>query len=336
VAKLNPEGTQLLYATYLGGKGEDFVTGIAVDGAGHAYVTGWTASANFPTTEKAVGKALRGKTDAFVAKLSPDGSALVYATFLGGGGDEAGQGIAVDGAGHAYVIGKTTSQDFPTVSPLQARLAGQTDAFVVKLNSEGMVLLYGTYLGGKGEDYGLGIAVDGAGHAYVIGRTFSTDFPTVSPLQRANAGDSDAFIAKLNPTGSSLVYSTYLGGKSSDLGAGIAVDTQGNAFVTGSTYSTDFPTVNPIQSRNGYAYDAFVAAFDAAGRAFFSTYLGGEGYDWGHGIALGREGSVCVTGYTNSELFPTARPIQAKIAGDADAFVAKFKLTAPPPLTAAP
>jgi hypothetical protein len=186
---------------------------------------------------------LKGASDAFVAKLNPSGSALVYATFLGGSGYDAGQGIAVDGAGNAYVTGFTVSTDFPTANALQSRcnncsLAGgvpgqgvSSDAFVTKLNPAGSTLVYSTYLGGSGADTGSSIAVDPPGNAYVTGYTASKDFPTMNPLQANNAGGYDAFVTKLKADGSTLVYSTYLGGSDNDLGFAIAVDPAGSATV---------------------------------------------------------------------------------------------------------
>ncbi len=172
---------------------------------------------------------------------------LSYSTYLGGIGTDSGVGIAVDTAGNAYVTGQTDSTDFPTASPVQPALGGERDAFVTKLNAAGNALVYSTYLGGSGEDSGLGIAVDASGNAYVMGQTGSTDFPTASPIQAAHGGGlTDAIVTKLNAAGSALVYSTYLGGSANDLGGGIAVDASGNAYVTGFTGSTDFPTASPI------------------------------------------------------------------------------------------
>src|ERR1022692_2585480 len=241
VAKLNPTGSALVYSTYLGGSEWDRGNGIAVDGSGNAYVTGFTASTDFPAMNP-IQPVNGGGDDAFVAKLNPTGSALVYSTYLGGSGNDTGSGIAVDNSGNAYVAGYTSSTNFPTMSPLQlAYGGGDSDAFVAKLNPTGSALVYSTYLGGSGEDQGGGIAVDNLGNAYVTGGTGSTDFPTMNAAQATYGGDTDAFVAMLNPTGSALVYSTYLGGSSDDDGYGIAEDSAGNAYVTGGTGSTDFP-----------------------------------------------------------------------------------------------
>jgi Beta-propeller repeat len=188
---------------------------------------------------------------------------LVYSTYLGGSDYDVGQGIAVNSAGNAYVIGYTASTDFPTMNPMQPASGGPPDAFVAKLNPTGSALIYSTYLGGSQYGVGQGIAVNSAGNAYVTGTTASTDFPTMNPLQPAiggGGGSTDAFVTKLSPSGSALVYSTYLGGSGADSGYGIAVDSAGNAYVTGLTGSTNFPTMNPFQETfGGGSLDAFVS-----------------------------------------------------------------------------
>ena len=258
VTKLTPAGKALSYSTYLGGSGDDYAYGIAVDAAGSAYVTGETQSANFPTQSPYQATFQQGIRDAFVTKLTPAGTALVYSTYLGGSGPDAGYGIAVDGAGSAYVTGYTGSTNFPTRSPYLATHGGIEDAFVTKLTPAGNALIYSTYLGGMSHDWGCGIAVDGAGSAYVTGYTASPDFPTQSPYQATYGGSEDAFATKLTPAGNALVYSTYLGGSGEDWGEGIAVDGAGSAYVTGSTQSTNFPTQSPYQGTNQGYDDAFV------------------------------------------------------------------------------
>jgi hypothetical protein len=331
VAKLNATGSALVYSTYLGGGGNDFGSAIAVDTAGNAYVTGITDSTDFPTANP-LQAANGGNRDAFVAKLNATGSTLVYSTYLGGSNAENGTAIAADAAGNAYVTGWTQSPNFPTANPFQAAYTGGFNAFVAKLNSTGSTLVYSTYLGGSGgNDQTRGIAVDGAGNAYVTGNTNSTNFPAANPLQAAyGGGAADAFVAKLNPIGSALVYSTYLGGGGDDAGTGIAVDPAGNAYVTGNTDSSNFPTANPIQATyGGGSFDAFVAKLNAAGSALvYSTYLGGTNADGGYGIAVDSSGNAYVSGYTQSTDFPTANPIQAAFGGGSfDAFVAKVDTT---------
>jgi YVTN family beta-propeller protein len=314
----------LSYSTYVGGNGEDVGLGMAVDSSGDAYLTGHTSSINFPTMNP-IRSANAGGTDVFVSKLNAAGSALVYSTYLGGSSDDNGTAIAVDSSGNAYVTGQTRSTNFPTMNPIQVVNAGGADAFVAKLNAAGSALVYSTYLGGSNYDTIGGIAVDSSGNAFVSGLTASTNFPTMNPIQSANAGGYDAFVAKLNALGSALVYSTYLGGSDTENGYNIAVDSSSNAYISGITRSTNFPTVNPMQSANAGGWDTFVAKVNAAGSALvYSTYLGGSGDDLDEGFAVDSSGNAYVIGYTASTDFPTMNPIQAANAGGFDVFVAKI------------
>src|SRR5207248_2007708 len=229
----------------------------------------------------------------------------------------------------AYVAGLTGSTDFPTANPLQSKNAGSSDAFVSKLNASGSALIYSTYLGGSSSDFAFGIAVDAAGSAYVAGQTASTDFPTANAGQGKSAGNGDAFVAKLNASGSAFIYSTYLGGSGNDDANHIAVDSSGNAYVTGFTFSTDFPTANAIQSNKaGSVTNAYVTKLNASGSALlYSTYLGGSGSqgDDGNGIAVDAAGNAYVTGFTTSTDFPIVNAIQSKYGGgQTDAYVAKL------------
>src|SRR5713226_3034128 len=210
----------LVFSTYLGGTGSDSGNAIAIDASGNAYVAGDTESTDFPVANP-IQFAIAGRRNAFVTKLSPTGT-LVYSTYLGGGGQDSAFGIAVDGAGSAYVCGETRSSNFPTQAPLQALSAGGTDGFVAKLAPSGSQLVYSTYLGGSRNDHANAIAADATGAAYVAGDTTSTNFPVVAALQSTNAGRVDAFVSKLNPAGSALVYSTYFGGGNTDAAFGIA------------------------------------------------------------------------------------------------------------------
>ncbi len=264
MTKLNAAGNALVYSTYLGGSGWDSNRGgIALDASGNVYVTGQTRSTDFPTASP-FQASFAGVGDGFVTKLNAAGNALVYSTYLGGSDSDVGGAIAVDSAGNAYVAGDTRSTDFPTASPIQPALGGVAsgDAFVTKLNATGSALVYSTYLGGSGHEFAIvGIAVDTAGNAYVTAQTDSTNFPTASPIQAANAGNFDAFVTKLNAAGNALVYSTYLGGSGGfgDFGNRIAVDASGNAYVTGSTDSTDFPIASFQSTYGGGSFDAFIA-----------------------------------------------------------------------------
>jgi Beta-propeller repeat len=315
---------ELIYSTYLGGTGAEIGTSIAVDATGSAYLAGYTTSANFPTRNPAQTTNRGGNGDAFVAKLNPTGSALVYSTYLGGSGQDVAYGIAVDSAGSAYVSGSTTSTDFPTQNPEQAASGGAGDGFAAKLSPDGSTLDYSTYVGGTGADVANEIAVDHSGDAYVTGQTMSTNFPTQTPLQATNGGGEDAFVAKLTVAGA-LMYATYLGGSGDENSVAIDIDGAGNAYVTGSTTSTNFPTQTPEQGANGGGQDGFVAKLDAAGAALdYATYLGGTGQDAGNDIAVDSSGDAYIAGSTASTNFPTRSPQQPASGGGGDAFVTKL------------
>ena len=249
----------LSYSTYLGGSGEDYGRGIAVDASGSAYITGNTSSTNFPTTPGVFQTTRRGEYNVFVAKLNAAGTALAYSTYLGGSQDDYGYGIAVDSAGSAYIVGDTLSRNFPiTPGAFQTTDRGAANVFLTKLNAAGSALVYSTYLGGSGNDNGNGIAVDAAGNAYVTGAAGSSDFPTTAgafqTTNHASSRNRNAFVAKLNATGTALVYSTYLGGSNDDYGSGIAVDASGSAYVTGGAGSSNFPTTNYFGPPGGGAF----------------------------------------------------------------------------------
>jgi len=322
----------LVYSTYLGGSSFDQGNGIAVDTLGNAYVTGATASADFPTTTGAFDTSLSGSADAFVTKLDPTGSALVYSTYIGGSNFDQGTAIAVDTLGGAYVTGSTSSSNFPTTAGAFDTTFnfGGDDAFVTKLDPTGAMLVYSTYLGSSGEDMGFGIAVDSVGNAYVTGYTsFVSNFPTTTgAFDTTFNGSFDAFVTKLDATGSFLAYSTFLGGSGDDRGHGIAVDTFGNAYVTGSTSSSNFPiTAGSFDTTFNGGLDAFVTKLDATGSFLaYSTYLGGISFDQGNGIAVDILGNAYVTGSTGSFNFPTTGSAfdTTYNGGGRDAFVTKL------------
>lgn len=327
VSKINPAGTAIVYSTYLGGGLSDIGTAITVDSTGAAYVTGQTASLNFPLVGAIQGTNGGGVSDAFATKINAAGSALVYSTYLGGLDDDWGTGIALDNTGAAYVTGSTFSTNFPVVSPIQGTIGGSWDAFVTKINATGSAFSYSTYLGGAASDLGHDITVDSTGAAYVTGETSSLNFPVVSPIQGANGGGIDAFITGLNPAGTAYAYSTYLGGSGNDIGFGIARDGAGSVYVTGDTASTNFPLVSPIQGTfGGGLRDAFVSKINATGSAvIYSTYLGGSASDFGRSIAVDSIGSANVTGETASTDFPIVTPIQGAFGGGLDdAFATKI------------
>jgi hypothetical protein len=347
VTKLNVTGSALVYSTYLGGSSFGWGSGIAVDASGNAFVVGSTESGDFPTTPGALQATWGGGWDVFVSKLNAAGSALVYSTYLGGSGEDGAGGIAVDASGSAYVTGHTYSANFPiTPGAFQTMLSGTAAAFVTKLNASGSGLVYSTYLGGSGEDFAGGIALDASGNTYITGGTGSSNFPTTpGAFQTAYAGNGDAFVSKLNAAGSVLVYSTYLGGTTdSDSGIAIALDASGNAYVTGQTSSNNFPTT-PGAFQTTFAglwFDCFVTKLNATGAALlYSTYLGGSGTGQGNGIAVDASGNAYVAGPTSSADFPiTPGAFQTKYqaGGYFEPFVSKLSLGAfgsPGPVTTA-
>ena len=358
VAKIDPVKGQVIYNTYLGGRGDDFAQGIAVDNAGNAIVAGNTSSANFPVTKDAYSSTYKGAGgnrfhatgDAFLAKLNPTGNALIYSTYFGGSRDDAALSLAIDTTGAAYLTGFSYSTDLPTtVGVIQPKFAGgggnlsyehfdskapepiavTGDAFVAKFSPAG-ALVFSTYLGGSLDDLAIGIALDPSGNIYISGATLSSDFPTTPGAFQTKFGGhgtypndqffvitGDAFVAKLDLTGSKLLYSTYLGGSRDDFAIGLAVDATGAAYVTGFTSSVNFPTTAGAYSRtykgppklsellNFLAGDVFVTKLNPAGSQLaFSTLIGGVNDDGGTGVALDPQGNIFVSGFTNSADFP--------------------------------
>jgi len=418
ITKLTPDGTGLVYSTLLGGdKDSTAVAGtatnggnaIAVDGLGNAYVVGSTTAIDFPMAGAIIPQqTLAGKQDVFIAKLSADGSTLLYSTYLGGSDDEIGFAIAVDNLFGIYAAGQTKSNDFHVQLPLQGGNNGAIDGFVAKINPDGSLALssylggsdvdnatgvavdaahniyvsgitfssnfpttggaykqtcgtcpsgvqhvfvtairanlsaylYSTYIYGTQQDEADLIAVDGSSNAYIVGVTLSNDYPTTTgafqTTKKSASGSTSAFVTKLNPTGSALVYSTFLGGSGTNVGLGIAVDGSGNAYVTGKTTSTDFPTMGPSQPNLGGGADAFVTELNSSGSALlFSTYLGGtkdENAAPSAAIALDTQNppGIYVTGETASSDFPVIPgSFQTTYASGTDAFIVKYTPVAP-------
>jgi hypothetical protein len=331
VAKVNASGNGLVYCGYIGGGWDDVASGIAVDGSGNAYVTGWTLSMDFPTL---VGPYLTSHaniaqySEAFVTKVNASGTGLVYSGFVGGSFADKAAGIAVDGSGNAYLTGWTESEDFPTVSGPDLSFNGAQDAFVVKVSASGEGLVYSGFIGGLASDYGAGIAVDGSGNAYVTGSTSSyptEHFPvTVGPVLTF-WGETDAFVAKVNASGTGLVYCGYIGGTGVDAGAGVAVDPSGSAYVTGATDSGfHFPVKGgPDLVYNG-GNDAFIAKVAASGEELvYCGYIGGSGAEAGTAVAVDASGDAYVAGFTDSAAdFPVSGGPSVVHAGLKDAFLA--------------
>jgi hypothetical protein len=327
VTRLSSDAQSLSYSTFLGGMEQDSASDIAVDSSGQAYVTGFTYSSDYPTTNLSYDESHNGGKDVFVSKLSADGTSLIYSTFLGGWNNEEGKGITVDSTGNAYVVGHTYSTDFPTtVGAFSDSYDANIDTFVTILESDGSKLFSSTYLGGDSYDYGKDIALDGAGRIIVTGQTYSTDFPTTTGAFSTvhNGGGYDGFISAFNSTLSSLAWSSFIGGTNSDACRAIAVNSSGQAMVTGTTRSSDFPTTTGAydESHNG-SDDVFVATFTSAGDGLvYATFLGASSSDEGMAIAVDSSGKAYVTGYTYSASYPTTSGVfDSTINGDTDVFV---------------
>ena len=337
VFKLNATGNGLLYSTYIGGNSSEYGVGIAIDTSGRAYVTGYTQSMYFPTVS-AYDVSLNGHFDCFVLKLNSDGDQLLYSTYVGGAEYDKGYFISVDANYSAYVTGVTDSSDFPVVNAYDDSNNGGDDCFVFKLDASGNSLLYSTFVGGTVFDTGTSIALDQSFNAYVTGRTGSTNFPTANAYDDSHNGNMDCFVFKLNTTGNGLLYSTFVGGSVGtdapsvsysawDAGNSIAVDTIGNAFVTGYTQSIDFPTVNAYDSTFNGRVDCFVFKLNTEGNVLlYSTYVGGSYSDYGNEITIDSEGKVYVVGMTRSSDFPTVNAYDDSYNGDFDSFVFKLEI----------
>jgi hypothetical protein len=323
VTKLNPTGSGLIYSTFIGGINNDEANRMAVDKSGNVYIIGRTESFNFPITPGVLDTNLGGTSDAFVTKIHPSGTSLIYSSFLGGNGYEWGHGIKVDGSGNAFVTGATSSTNFPTtLMAYDVSLNGSTDAFVTKINSTCSVLIYSTYLGASSGDSGDAVAIDKNGYAYVLGSTYSSDFPTTPGAYRRTRADlydyfNDIFVTKLNPAGSALIYSTYYGSYEGDYGEEIVVDGFGNAYFTGATEE------GPLH--------AFVAKLNAAGSdlIYNQALIGFSGLeDVGNGLAIDSNGTAYVAGYTGNPDFPTTPDAyDTSFNGGSDVFIATLDST---------
>ncbi|MFX1254162.1 MAG: SBBP repeat-containing protein [Promethearchaeota archaeon] len=317
----------LVFSTFLGGNGYDEAYGIMVDIAGNSYITGQTTSSNFPMVN-AYNSTYSGNTDAFIAKLDASGTGLVFTTYLGGSADDFGYGIAVDAFNNSYITGYTASNDYPMHNAYNSTFGSGYEVFVTKINATGNGLVYSTYLGGSADDFGYGIAVDVFNNSYITGATSSSNFPMVNAYNNTYSGASDAFVTKLNATGTGLSFSTYLGGSSADYGYAITVDIYNSSYVTGGTSSADFPILNAYQISSASGYDTFVTKFDPTGTTIrLSTYLGGGGSDYGRGIAVDSYNNSYITGYTSSTNFPTYNAYQDTFGSGYDAFITKINAT---------
>lgn len=312
VTKFDPTGSRVIYSTYVGGFGTDIARGLAVDSQGRAVVAGTTFSQDFPSTPGAFQTICSGLCP-FVYRLTPDGTAFSFSTFIGRGD---GTGVAVDSQDQIIVVGATSSSDYPVVNAAQSQRRGGRDAVVTKLNSAGSALIFSTYLGGSGDENLIGkqdVATDPAGNIFVVGRTNSNDFPLLNAVQLQRLGGTEAYVTKYTPAGG-LIFSTYLGGTDDDEARGVVADAAGDAYFVGHTRSTDFPTVDALQPTFGGGVgfgDAFVARIASAGsNLVFSTYLGGVGADTANDVALDSLGRIVVAG-TGTANFPVHRSLRA-------------------------
>jgi uncharacterized protein (TIGR03437 family) len=306
ICKLNSLGNSLIFSTYIGGTGNDVVRRLAVDAAGNCYITGFTSSGNYPTQNPLQGAFGGGDSDAFITKLNAAGNGLVYSSYLGGSGADSGIGLAVDTGNSPIISGETTSANFPTSSAAQATNQGQTEAFVTKYRNDGAAYTYSTYLGGVERDSSASLAIDSTGAVYIAGYTFSSNFPIRgSAFQDTYGGLQDAFVAKFSTAGA-IVYSTFLGGSANEEAYGISVDSAGSAYITGYTFSPNFPVVSPVQGTiKPGTQDAFVTKLSASGASIvYSTYLGGASGDYGNSVVVDSAGSASVVGTTYSNDFP--------------------------------
>ncbi|MBX9603203.1 MAG: SBBP repeat-containing protein [Bryobacteraceae bacterium] len=324
------------FSSFFGGSGNDNITGVAVDPSGGLYIAGFTDSPDLSLMNPILTRA--GSTDAFVAKFNHSTKQLIYCTYLGGSADDRALAIAVDAAGTPAITGTTTSRNFPLFSPIQSFLRGTRDAFVVKLNAAGNGMVFSTYYGGTGSEFGHAVAIDPNFAVYVAGETTSGDFPVVAAYQGAYAGQTDAFLIRFSPGGAPVVYATYLGGSGEDRALGVAVNAERAPFVAGGTTSLNFPRVNPAQPQFGGQQDGFLTKFRPAGNSLqYSTTLGGAAGGMGlpeqaTAVAVDSFGSAYVTGTTPSPNFPLSSANKAILSGPLDAFVTKFS----PPGSALP
>lgn len=330
IVKLDASGQALEYSTYFGGTGSDAAGGIEVDAAGSVYLVGNTESADFPVAGAPFDNSLGGTRDGYVAKFDGDLQSVSYCTLVGGSDTDAASDLCVDGSGTAYIVGYTVSSDFPTANAWDATFGGGTsagDVFVSALNAAGDGLLYSTYVGDTDDEAGLSIDLDADLNAVVTGYTKSAGFPTEAAFDSVFGGVIDAFLFKLNSTGDSLIFSTFLGGNNSDIASYLGLDSDGRMFLIGHTTSNDFPVADAIDSIRSSQMDVFVTCFAAPGDSLvYSTFLGSGAYDFGYSIAVDTGSNAFIGGYTGSALFPTVNAIQDTLAGAYDIFLGRIAI----------
>jgi len=324
IAKLDPSGSRLVFSTYLGGSSDESGQSLTVDSTGAVCAVGWTQSEDFPT-HNAYNDRCSGRRDVFVTKIHPSGKSLMFSTYLGGSSLDFGKDISLGSSGTIWVTGYTGSADFPVKDAIFPEFSGKLDAFITQFDVSGSALVFSTYLGGSSNDIGNAISNESKGSVFITGYTESGNFPIKNALDENLSGRVDAFVTKISVSDKGLVCSTFLGGSSEDSGCDIEVDSTGAIYLTGYTYSKDFPAHNSHKGKLAGDRDAFVTKIDPTGSSLsYSTYLGGESSDYGRGIAVDRQGSAYVTGYTNSSDFPIRNAFNQFLSGRDDAFVSKF------------
>jgi len=344
ITKLNASGSALIYSTFIGGSGSDWSNTIKVDTYGNAFLAGMTSSNNYPVTQGSFQTTKGNGTDAFITKLNSVGNGLIYSTFIGGDGFDRCNSIVIDTSGSAYITGQTNSNNYPTTQGAYKTTynGGDYDTFISKLNSTGSALVYSTFIGGSSAEDGNSITIDADGNAYITGQTNSNNYPTTQGAYKTayNGGNADTFISKLNSAGSSLVYSTFVGGNDLDVSTAIAIDTYRNAFITGLTASNDYPTTTgAFQATSNGSCNSFISMFNPTGSALtYSTYIGGSIYDCSTSIVLDANRYVYISGYTESNNYPTTpgayRTTHSSTEMDNDGFITKIdvlplRLTSP-------
>jgi hypothetical protein len=321
VTKFSPDGKSLIYTAFFPSAYEAEVMGMAVDAKGFVYLAGATTSTKFPIKNAFQATARGGPSDGFILKLARSGKSLVYSSYIGGMKWDVGTSVWADASGAAYVGGYTDSPNFPTKKAYQKTLGGLKDAFIAKVAPLGTSLVYSSFLGGAGDEYGLALAVDSAGAITITGITTGRQFPVKSAFQKTFGGGSgDGFVSKFSAAGDSLVFSSYLGGSSYDVAVDLALDANGAVYVVGATRGS-IPLKNAFQKTRKGGYEAFVDKIAANGKSLiYSSYLGGRGDDVAYGIALDGTGAAYVIGETGSADFPLKSPYQAALRGSRDCF----------------
>ncbi|UJG43992.1 MAG: SBBP repeat-containing protein [Candidatus Heimdallarchaeum endolithica] len=322
---INSTGNGLIYSTYLGGKYNDYARGIAIDSDGFVYITGVTNSTDFPT-KNAYDNSSNGNYDVFITKFNFTGRDIVYSTFIGSSDFEMGQDIVVNDNGDVYIAGITNSTDFPIKNALAFTISGNFDIFILKLSNTGTELIHSTFLGGEDLENVYSITLDSQDNIYVAGYTTSADFPTKNAYDDTLNGYSDIFLTKISSTADNIIYSTFLGGSSNDTCLSITVDNDQNVYLTGGTWSNDFPIKNAIEERNPtYNSDIFVSMLNKSGTdLIFSTYFGGREEDVGRDIAVDNDGSICIVGSTESSDLLLKNSLNSTLEGYIDAFIIKL------------